>query len=82
MSNGIRHGAATAFYVELKNDGGDLKLLVSDNGCGVNGEICEGFGLRGLREKAEALGGSFSVSSEENEGFEACIILPIIKEQT
>ncbi len=82
LSNGIRHGAATAFYVELKNDGGDLKLLVSDNGCGVNGEIGEGFGLRGLREKAEALGGSLSVTSEENEGFEACIILPIIKEQT
>ena len=32
-----------------------LTLLVSDNGVGVKGKIKEGFGLKGIREKAEKL---------------------------
>ncbi|MDE7329719.1 MAG: hypothetical protein K2N30_01300 [Clostridia bacterium] len=75
LANGIRHGKATAFYIELKDEGDKLALLVSDNGCGVKGEIKEGFGLKGVREKAEKLGGSCSFSSEESEGFEVKIIL-------
>ncbi len=79
LSNGVRHGKATAFYVELKESLNGLTLLVSDNGLGVGGDICEGFGLRGMHEKAEALGGSCVFKSEEGEGFEAEITLPIIR---
>ncbi len=80
LSNGIRHGSATAFYVELKERKDGLYLLVSDNGKGVKGEIKEGFGLKGIREKAERLGGKFRISAEEGEGFEAEISLPYNKE--
>jgi len=79
LANGIRHGRATAFYIELKEVFGNIELLVSDNGSGVNGVISEGFGLRGIREKAEALGGKCVYSSEEGEGFETEITLPINK---
>ena len=72
LSNGIRHGKATAFYVELKG-GDEISLLVSDNGTGVSGEVTEGFGLRGMRENAEKLGGSCEFTSEDGEGFEAVI---------
>lgn len=80
LSNGIRHGNATAFYVELKERKDEIFLLVSDNGAGVKGEIQEGFGLRGIREKAEKLGGKLWLSGEEGEGFEAEITLPYKKE--
>ncbi|MDE7167910.1 MAG: hypothetical protein K2O28_03575 [Clostridia bacterium] len=80
LSNGIRHGNATAFYVELKARNDELTLLVSDNGKGVKGEIKEGFGLKGIREKAERLGGKCWLSGEEGEGFEAEISLPYKKE--
>lgn len=80
LSNGIRHGNATAFYVELKERKDEICLLVSDNGAGVKGEIKEGFGLRGIREKAEKLGGRLWLSGEEGEGFEAEITLPYKKE--
>ena len=76
MANGIRHGGATAFYIELKQEDGEIRLLVSDNGCGVDGEINEGYGLKGIRENAEKLGGSCRYSSEADEGFEAEISLP------
>lgn len=79
--NGIRHGGATAFFIEMKVKGENLSLLIFDNGRGADGEIREGFGLRGLREKAEKLGGRCSFSSEKDEGFETEILLPLPKEE-
>lgn len=79
LANGIRHGKATAFYVELKNEENGIKLLVSDNGKGIKGEFKEGFGLKGIREKTESFGGSCAFSSEDGEGFETEIILPQIR---
>ena len=79
LSNGIRHGKATAFYIELKENGGQLKLLVSDNGAGASGEFSEGFGLKGIRKKAEELEGSAVFKGEEDEGFESEIIVPLMK---
>ena len=55
----------------------NLSLLISDNGSGAGGKIVEGFGLRGMREKAEKLGGKCSFSSDEEEGFESEIIIPV-----
>ncbi|MDE7083474.1 MAG: hypothetical protein K2O89_07225 [Clostridia bacterium] len=80
LSNGIRHGKATAFYVELRVRKGEIELLVSDNGEGVKGEIKEGFGLKGIRDKTERLGGKIRLTSEEGEGFEIEIVLPDKKE--
>lgn len=79
VANAIRHGKATALYIELKEVFGNINLLVSDNGTGVKGEIEEGFGLRGIREKAENMGGKCTYVSEEGNGFEVEITLPIKK---
>lgn len=77
LANGIRHGKATAFYIEMKKSLSNVNILISDNGTGIDGEIKEGFGLKGIREKAEALGGRCDFSSEAGEGFEVEIILPL-----
>lgn len=81
LANGIRHGSATAFYIELKEVFGNLQLIVSDNGTGVQGNIAEGFGLKGIRETVEKLHGKCVFLSEEGEGFEAEITLPLEKEK-
>ncbi len=81
LANGIRHGNATAFYIELKQAGENINLLVSDNGSGVAGEVKEGYGLKGIRERAEALGGGCRYVSEAEEGFETEIYLPVYKEE-
>lgn len=77
ISNGIRHGNSTAFFFELKDMGNYVELLLSDNGTGadMNG-FKEGFGLSGMRAKAEALGGMVNFSSEPGEGFEIRLSLP------
>lgn len=76
LANGIRHGGATAFYIELKEEKGFVTLYISDNGCGVKGEVTEGFGLKGIKEKASALGGACSFLGTEGDGFEVRITVP------
>ena len=77
ISNGIRHGGSTAFFFELKDMGNYVELLLSDNGAGADmSKFKEGFGLSGLRAKAEALGGMINFSSEPGEGFEIRLSLP------
>lgn len=77
LANGIRHGRATAFYIELKVENKVLSLYISDNGSGLEGEIKAGFGLAGIMEGAAALGGSCSFTAEKDEGFEVLINLPV-----
>ena len=77
ISNGLRHGNATAFYFELKKKGDRIAFLLSDNGRGVDGaKLKKGFGLRGMTARVESLGGEVSFESEPDEGFEIHISLP------
>ena len=77
ISNGIRHGGSTAFFFELKDMGNYVELLLSDNGSGTDmAKFKEGFGLSGMRAKAESLGGMIQFSSAPGEGFEILLSLP------
>jgi len=78
ISNGLRHGGATAFWFELRKNGETLEFLLSDNGQGVDvSTIKEGLGLFGMKERATALGGELKFESEPGEGFELFISLPL-----
>lgn len=70
LSNGMRHGGASAFYVELAEADGRVVLTVSDNGGGLPEDFKEGYGLRGIREKAAAFGGGIVYESESGDGCE------------
>ena len=77
ISNGLRHGNATAFWFELRLNEGMIEFLLSDNGVGAKMlEIKEGLGLYGMKERAERLGGEIAFSSEPDEGFEIFLKLP------
>ncbi len=57
LTNALRHARASQVVVTIaQDDAGRLRLVVADNGSG-NSEIRPGYGLRGLIERAEALGG-------------------------
>lgn len=75
LSNGIRHGGAGAFYVELNESGGKAVLTVSDNGGGLPEDFKEGYGLRGIREKAAQFGGGIVFESEQGDGCEIKITI-------
>ncbi len=77
ISNGLRHGGATAFYFELKEEGNSVKFLLSDNGKGLDAaNLKEGFGLSGMHKRAESLGGRVWFETEPDEGFEIHMTLP------
>ena len=75
LANGMRHGGASACYVELSSEAGVLCLTVSDNGCGLPDNFKEGFGLRGIREKAVNFGGGIVYESESGDGCEIKITI-------
>ena len=76
ISNGLRHGGATAFWFELKTDGEKIRFLLSDNGKGCNQERLKlGFGLSSMNERAKSLGGEITIQTEEGEGFELNLVL-------
>ena len=77
LANGMRHGSANAFYVEFSADENEVHLTVSDNGTGLPPDFKEGFGLRGMREKAVQFGGGIVLESDEGEGAEIRINVPL-----
>jgi signal transduction histidine kinase len=63
LSNIVRHADATLVHVSLRQSGPRrIELTIEDNGVGLH-EAEEGFGTRGMRERAELLSASFARSS-------------------
>lgn len=82
ISNGLRHGGATAFWFELKEEEGKICFLLSDNGRGVEGNGWSlGFGLTTMQERASALGGKVEFLTDIEEGFEMHLTLPCDKKE-
>lgn len=73
VANVRRHAQATRIDIRLEYRVGRLCLLIADNGCGFDPNAAfsarEGhFGLLGLRERAESLGGTLCVESSPGNG--------------
>lgn len=64
VTNTIRHTKASAMTVELQLSPEGIRICVADNGRGSANAIAEGHGLRGIRERAELMGGTLSIDSE------------------
>lgn len=78
ISNGLRHGRATAFWFECKAQMQTIRFLLSDNGSGVCADtLAFGFGLSSMQDRVKALGGEMNIVTNEGEGFEIEILLPI-----
>ncbi len=77
ITNAGRHGGAGNVSVELSNGNGTL-LRIADDGSGFDPGHTRvgGFGLVSMRERTEALGGRFKVSSEAGEGTRIEVRLP------
>jgi len=56
VTNIVRHSSARSCNIRLAGDESGVELHISDDGAGSNAG--EGFGLSGMRERVEALGGT------------------------
>jgi signal transduction histidine kinase len=64
LSNVRRHSGAASAVVHLEVAGNALKVRIDDDGAGLRGAAA-GNGLRGMRERVEALGGALCLASLE-----------------
>lgn len=64
LTNARRHSGATRVSVELSAVDGCVRLTVTDDGRGFDPSApAEGFGLKGMRARAEQVGGTLKVHS-------------------
>jgi signal transduction histidine kinase len=77
LTNALRHARPTEFEARLSFTPEEIGLCLRDNGSGFDPtERHEGFGLQGIRERAEKMGGRFSILSTKGVGTSVSILLP------
>jgi signal transduction histidine kinase len=77
LNNARTHGGAQRAVVEITEDDTSVSLTVRDDGCGFDPEAqTTGFGLAGMRERAELLDGTLNVSSAPGDGTTVTALLP------
>ncbi len=75
LVNAARHSQAQTLWVVLRREGGELQLDLRDDGRGV-GELRPGNGLRGMRERLEAVGGGLRIERTDTGGVHLLARLP------
>jgi signal transduction histidine kinase len=75
LTNAGRHAAGAAIDVTLTYAADELRVRVSDDGPGAR-STTGGFGLIGMRERVDAVGGSLAVGNRDASGFEITATLP------
>jgi signal transduction histidine kinase len=76
LANAEKHASASVVKVEAEASGGRLRVRVRDDGIG-GADPVRGSGLRGLHDRIEALGGTFSVHSPVGGGTTVTCELPL-----
>jgi signal transduction histidine kinase len=77
LTNARRHAPGAAVDVELGYGAGVLRVRVRDDGPGPAGDGAGGHGLLGMRERAEAVGGTLRHGRAGGGGFEVEAELPV-----
>jgi len=81
LSNAFRHARASNIEVELEYAPSYLRLLVRDNGRGIDPDVLQSgrdghWGLSGMKERTERIGGKLRVLSNTRAGTEVEISVP------
>jgi len=82
LRNAFRHAQASRIEVEIRYDQNRFRLRVRDDGKGIDAEAGSGrtyeghYGMAGMKERAQLLGGTLSIWSELGSGTEAELVIP------
>jgi two-component system NarL family sensor kinase len=79
VTNVVRHAQASICTVKMRREH-DLVIQISDDGRGFPPETPRGIGLRSMRERAEELGGTYTIASIPGGGTQVEVRLPITEE--
>lgn len=76
VSNAVRHARAKYISVSVTAVQDRLNVVVTDDGIGLSGALQDGFGIRGMQERAVLHGGKLSVSERQSGGVCVAAFLP------
>jgi signal transduction histidine kinase len=78
LTNVVKHAHAGHVEVSAKEDGGEIRIVVRDDGEGFDPAAdTPGRGLTGMRERIELLGGEIDVTSTPGKGTEISARVPL-----
>jgi two-component system, NarL family, sensor histidine kinase DevS len=80
VTNAVKHAGGETIYLSVVQDGGKLLITVRDQGVGFDPtHRGEGFGLLGMRERVELVGGRLSIDSAPERGTTVRAELPALR---
>jgi signal transduction histidine kinase len=79
--NAFQHSGAADIQVELEFAPNRLRLLVQDNGCGIDAQLLQTgkaghWGLKGIRERADRIGAEVNLLSHPGAGTQVVLTIP------
>jgi two-component system NarL family sensor kinase len=82
LQNVVKHAEATAVAVQLRAVDGEVRLVVSDDGRGFEEDpaaapAVHGYGLVGMRERAELIGATLTLASRSGTGTRLDVTVPL-----
>ena len=78
LTNVRRHAHASEVRVTITEDSGMVRLGVHDDGVGIGAGSAEGYGLRGMRSRVDAVAGQMSVRAVEGGGTVLDVAVPAV----
>jgi two-component system, NarL family, sensor histidine kinase DegS len=81
VQNAVKHANAKTIQVNLEVTNQFINIIVADDGVGfdLKEKSNSSFGLIGMKERVDILGGTFEISSEINKGTKIVIKVPLLK---
>jgi PAS domain S-box-containing protein len=78
LTNTLKYAHADNFETQLICSAEELRLEFQDDGDGFNvREAHDGFGLAGMRERVEEMGGRLKIMSARGKGTKVAVVLPL-----
>jgi signal transduction histidine kinase len=82
VENAVHHAGLKVLRVEMRAGSENLELSICDDGSGFDPDSVDPqdhLGIRGMRERAQACGGTLEIISRKDEGTTLQVRIPIVK---
>lgn len=79
LTNALKHSGARCIRILLRFRPDVTELVVQDDGCGLQGrapDLPSGFGLQGIQERVDKLGGVLGIESQPGAGVRLTVTVP------